>query len=148
MLLITQMDELSAEEKEAVFQSRRTKKLTDALAAATATKLQATKDQELKDEQARTSARWLTDGGYKSAHLGISRQKLSESVELVSLPPLPSLHLLPPRPFPSPSLSPPLCLPPSLPSLFIPPSLSSPLSLLPTFLLSSHYVTTYSCCAR
>ena len=86
MLLITQMDELSAEEKEAVFQSRRTKKLTDALAAATATKLQATKDQELKDEQARTSARWLTDGGYKSSHLGISRQKLSESVELVSLP--------------------------------------------------------------
>ena len=79
------MDDLSAEEKEAVLQSRRTKKLADALAVSKAALEQAMKDQEARDEQARTSAKWLTDGGYHSAHLNITKKELSESVELVFL---------------------------------------------------------------
>ncbi len=78
------MDDLTAEEKESILQTRRTKQLAEALAIATATVDKATKEQERRDEQARTSAKWVAGGGYNSAHLGISRLELSYDVEQVS----------------------------------------------------------------
>ncbi len=78
------MDGLSAEEKELILQSRRTKLLAQKLEDANIQMVKAKEDQEQRDEQARTTANWLAEGGYNSAHLGISRKALSESVEQVT----------------------------------------------------------------
>ena len=77
------MDGLSAEEKELILQSRRTKLLAQKLEDANIQMVKAKEDQEQRDEQARTTANWLAEGGYNSAHLGSSRKALSESVEQV-----------------------------------------------------------------